>query len=128
MKKSDELTDKIVTLVRETNPTKKAICKYAGITAQTLITWLKTDEEFKRKYDEAVDDYLNDINIEAKTSLRKLISGYYYEETKTVLVGGGGPDGSEEMIKEKHVMKKYVAPSASMIEYALSNLDPKNFD
>jgi len=128
MKKSNELIDKIITQVRKTNPTKTALCKYAGITMQTLITWLKTDQNFKEQYDAAVDDYLNEINIEAKTSLRKLVTGYSYTETKTVLVGGGGEDGSEEMIKEKHVYTKHVGPSATMVAYVLSNLDPKNFD
>lgn len=125
MKKSDDIKAKIIETVRNLNPTKIALCKKFGITWQTLKNWMEEDPEFKMGYEKAIKDYLNGINIEAKKSLNKLVKGYSYNETKTVYVAG--PDG-EPMIAQKTVTRKHVPPSAAAVTFALTNLDPENFE
>lgn len=125
MKKSDEIKKAIIETVRKLNPTKSALCKKFGITWQTLKNWMEEDNLFKEAYNKAIKDYLNEINIEANKSLLKLVKGYSYNETKTIYVAG--PSG-EPMIAQRTITKKQVPPNATAVTYALSNLDPENFD
>ena len=125
MKKTDDKKQAIVETVRTLNPTKVALCKKFGITWQTLKNWLEEDAAFKCSYEKAISDYLNEINIEAKKSLSKLVKGYSYSETKTVYVAGAE---GEPVIAQKKVTKKHVPPNATAVTYALSNLDPENFE
>lgn len=125
MKKSDEIKQEIIETVRKLNPTKAALCRKFGITWQSLQNWMKEDEDFCAAYKKAAREYLDKINIEAKKSLSKLVKGYDYEEIKTIYVAGA--DG-EPVIAQKTVIKKHVPPNATAVTYALSNLDPENFE
>lgn len=125
MKKGKEIKESIVVMVRELNPTKKAICIKHGITWQTLKNWLEEDTQFKADYEQAIRDYLNTINVEARDSLGKLVKGYDYEEEKTIYMPG--PEG-KPVIAQKTVTKKHVPPNANAVIYALSNLEPENFE
>jgi len=125
MKKNDEIKESIVTMVRQLNPTKTAVCKKHGITWQTLKNWTIEDPKFAEDYKNAIKDYLNGINVQARKSLAKLVKGYYYNEQKTIYV----PDADgEPVIAQRTVTKKHVPPSATAVTYALSNLDPENFE
>lgn len=125
MKKNEEIKSGIIEMVRTLNPTKASVCKKHGITWQTLKNWTEEDKAFAIAYKNAIKDYLNDINIAARKSLGKLVKGYSYNEEKTIYVAG--PDG-EPMIAQKIVTKKHVPPNAAAVTYALSNLDPENFE
>lgn len=125
MKKNDEIKNSIVEMVRRLNPTKAALCKKHGITWNTLKNWREDDTEFDKAYKSAVKDYLNEINISARKSLGKLVKGYSYNEEKTVYISG--PDG-EPVILQKTITKKHVQPNPTAVTYALSNLEPENFE
>ncbi|HKM13362.1 MAG TPA: hypothetical protein VJY42_00330 [Candidatus Methanomethylophilaceae archaeon] len=125
MKKNEEIKASIINLVRKLNPTKTMVCKKHGITWQTLKNWMQEDDEFAKAYKGAIKDYLDNINIEAKKSLAKLIKGYYSKEEKTIYVEG--PE-DKVVIVQKTVTKKHIGPNASAVTFALSNLDPENFE
>lgn len=125
MKKSDDIKKSIIDMVRRLNPTKSAVCKKHGITWQTLKNWMQEDPTFADEYRQAVKDYLQDINVSARKSLSKLVKGYNYNEEKTIY--GPGPEG-EPVILQKTIIKKHVPPNAMAVTYALTNLDPENFE
>ncbi|MEG1838461.1 MAG: hypothetical protein RR220_04130 [Bacteroidaceae bacterium] len=125
MKKSDDIKRDIIEMVRKNNPTKTALCNKFGITWQTLKNWTEEDTEFKNEYDNAIKFYLNKINIQSNKSLEKLVKGGYYEEIKTVYMAD---KNGEPTIAQKTVTKKYYPPNATAVIFALSNLDPKNFE
>lgn len=125
MKDCKKTKESIIEMVRDLNPTKKVLCKKHDITWQTLKNWLEKDKSFAEQYKQAIKDYLDGINVEAKKSLSKLITGYYYEEEKTFYM----PDAEgNPVITQKVVVKKHVPPSASAVTFALSNLEPENFE
>lgn len=125
MKKSDDIKKSIIDMVRRLNPTKSAVCKRHGITWQTLKNWMQEDPAFADEYRQAVKDYLQDINVSARKSLSKLVKGYNYNEEK--IIYGPGPEG-EPVILQKTIIKKHVPPNAMAVTYALTNLDPENFE
>lgn len=129
MKKSDDIKKSIIDMVRRLNPTKSAVCKKHGITWQTLKNWMQEDPAFADEYRQAVKDYLQDINVSARKSLSKLVKGYNYYEEKTIY--GPAPEGSKDntpIICQIVRIKKHVPPNAMAVTYALTNLDPENFE
>lgn len=124
-KKTQKLIEKIYQIVREENPSKNCIAKKVKISSQTISNWLNDDKVFKRGYDEAVSIFFKNINYDAKKSLKKLVTGFEYEELKTVYVDNGMGD---PVIRERIVTKKYVAPNIEAIKFVLKNIEPENFE
>lgn len=124
-KKTPELVEKIYALVREENPSKNRIARRFKLSAQTIANWLHEDEAFRAGYEEAVNYFLDNIKIDAKLSLKKLVNGYEYEEVKTVYIDNGEGD---PIIKERVVFQKHVPPSIQAIAFVLKNVEPEKFD
>lgn len=114
----------ILDMVERLNPSKVALCKKAGITVQTLDNWLRDDEDFAERYAAAVRAHLDGLSVDARKSLKKLIKGYTVTERKTVYIVVEG-----ELVKDKVVeTERHIPPSVAAVVFALSNLDPRNFE
>lgn len=124
MKKSEKIKKGICDTVRELNPTVRALCRQFGITTRTFYYWKSNDEEFRKAYEQAVRAYLTGLNIDAKRSLKKLVTGFFVTDTKTVY--GPGTDGAE--ILQVIEIKREIPPSVEAVKFALTNLDPDNFE
>lgn len=124
-KKTQKIIDKIYQIVREENPSKNSIAKRVKVSSQTITNWLNEDECFKKGYEDAVNDFFKNISVDAKRSLKKLVTGFSYNEIKTVYVDNGMGD---PLIKERVVTEKYVIPNIDAIKFVLRNLEPKMFE
>jgi hypothetical protein len=64
---SEELTDKICSIIASSNKGMHAICKEVGISYPTHLNWLRTYEEYLSKYVRAKEDqadFLSDEMLE----------------------------------------------------------------
>ena len=125
MKKNEKIKRGICETVKELNPTVRALCRRFGITTRTFYYWKMKDEAFRKAYEEAVQEYLTGLNIDAKKSLAKLVKGFTVTDTKTFY----GPDkNGEAVIVEVIETKREIPPSVEAVKFALTNLDPSNFE
>lgn len=125
MKKNDKIKKGICDTVRELNPTVRALCRKFGITTRTFYYWKQNDEGFRQAYDEAVQAYLTGLNIDAKKSLAKLVKGFTVTDTKTFY---GTDVNGEPVILQVIETKREIPPSVEAVKFALTNLDPENFE
>lgn len=100
-----------------------------GISKDTFYEWIKTKTDFadivKNAKKEFQDWEYNGILSDAKKSLRTLICGMEYEETKIEL--GRGHTGGELKIVRKTTTTKKVLPNATAVIFALCNRDPEHW-
>lgn len=105
------------------------ICKKVGISQDTYNSWENHRPEFAEMLQRANAERMNRFKIEARKSTLKKITGYDYDETRTVFTEGKpGADGqTKPKIKEKTVIKKHVPPDTNMLIFVLKNTDSENF-
>lgn len=110
--------------------TEAEACRRAGISDETLRNWKRDKLEFlsllKSAEKEAQEWELNGILASAKKSLRVLIEGKEYDETKTEYENDPNNPG-QPRIKRQIVTKKIILPSATAVIFALCNRDPENW-
>ncbi len=125
MKKTEQLKNKICKVTQELNPTITSLCRKFGISTRTFYYWHRKDEDFRNAYDKAVRVYIDNLNIDAKKSLAKLVKGFTVVDTKTVY---GPGQGDEPVIIQMIEMKREIPPSVEAVKFALTNVDPDNFE
>lgn len=102
--------------------------KLAGITKPTYYDWLEKNLDFSNRVKEAKarfeDWQLHGILEDARKSLKTLICGLEYDETKTEYE----PDKSgSPRIKKQTTVTKKILPNATAVIFALCNRDPENW-
>lgn len=104
--------------------------KRAGIQKDTFYNWLEQFSAFSAAVKEAEDAYqdwlLNGIKDDALKSLKTLICGLDYEETKTEYEQNPN-DPSQPRIKKQTVITKKILPNATAVIFALTNRDPERW-
>lgn len=107
---------------------RNTAAKRAGIDSDTLRNWLREFSSFSAAVKEAEDEYqswlLNGIKEDALKSLKTLICGLEYNETKTEYESG--KDG-KPVIKRQMVTSKRILPNATAVIFALTNRDPEKW-
>lgn len=129
-KYSCEIRDRICQLIENDSFTIPEICKLVGISVSTFHEWRASKLDFSDAVKKARDRFSDIMVVEAKRSLRKLICGYDYTESATESVDTGKIDdnGNKILKVKKHVSRKrHVEPNTVAIIFALTNLDPSNW-
>lgn len=130
-KYSKKLVEKIVGLIKSDTFTIAEICRQVGITPKTFHEWVNEYEDFAQAVEQAREELMQTMVIEAKKSLRKKLCGYDVEETRTVTVPD--PKNLDEhgkpkaKIKERITTKKHVAADTTAIIFTLTNGDPDHW-
>lgn len=129
-KYSKKMVSKIVGLIKSDTYTIAEICRQVGITTKTYHEWVNEREEFALAVEEAREERMQMMVIEAKKSLMKKIKGYDVTETKVVTVPGKKKDANgnpEPAIKEQTTTKKHIQPDTAAIIFTLTNGDPEHW-
>lgn len=125
-KYNKQMTERILSLIREDTYTIREICRQVRICPATLYRWIEEHEDFARAIEEAHEERRQFFVQEAKKSLLKKIQGYDVTETKVVTIPSKG-DETKPRVKEQITTKKHVAPDTAAIIFTLTNTDPKNW-
>lgn len=123
-KYSNKRARKIFSLIEKDSYTIAEICASVGISERCFYDWKAENAEFADGITRARETFTRKSLVECERSLTKLICGYEYEESKTVMVND--PAG-RPTIKEKTIMKKKVAPNLGAIIHYQTNKDPENW-
>ena len=124
-------TPEVVNIICESlahGDSRQLACKKAGISDETLATWMRDNLEFLAVVKNAEDEFRNwehtQLLTSAKKGLRVLIEGQETEETTTEYE----PDlDGNPRIKRQTTKVKKIPPSATAIIFALVNRDPDNW-
>lgn len=120
---SKKTVEKIVGLIKSDTYTIAEICRQVGITPKTYHQWVNDYPDFADAIEQAKDERMQVMVIEAKKSLMKKIQGYDVTETKVVTVPTKG-DPSKPTIKEQTTQKKHIQPDTAAVIFTLTNGDP----
>lgn len=108
--------------------TKEVAAKAGGISVSTFCEWQATKPEFSEAVKKAIDSFedwqLNGILADAKKSLKTLICGLEYDETKTEYENDGKGNAR---IRKQTVVTKRIMPSPTAVIFALCNRDPEHW-
>lgn len=131
MKKyNKKIAERILAMIRSDTYTITELCKNAGISRQTFYNWQNDNPEFAQAVEDAKDEFLDTMVVEAKKSLRKKVQGYDVTETKVVTVPGKDKDAKgnpKPVIKEQTTTKKHIQPDTAAIIFTLTNGDPDHW-
>lgn len=121
-KYSKKIVDRICSLISKDSYTVAEICELSGIAISTFYEWQEKKPEFSEALEKARDQLDQILVKEAKNSLRKLVTGYTVDETKTVYE----PSKKDEInvkpkIKEQTIVKKHFQPSVPAVIFTLTN-------
>lgn len=129
-KYNKKMVAKIVGLIKSDTYTIAEICRQVGISTKTFHEWVNEHEDFALAVEEARDELMQTMVIEAKKSLRKKIQGYDVTETKVVTIPSKekDKDGKEKpRVKEQTTVKKHIQPDTAAIIFTLTNGDPDHW-
>lgn len=129
-KYNKKMVAKIVGLIKSDTYTIAEICRQVGISTKTFHEWVNEHEDFALAVEEARDELMQTMVIEAKKSLRKKIQGYDVTETKVVTIPSKekDKDGKKKpRIKEQTTVKKHIQPDTAAIIFTLTNGDPDHW-
>ena len=114
----------------ERGETLERAAQLGGITYKTVNEWMNTKSEFGdavKRAQQAYEDWeYKQLLSDAKKSLKSLILGIEYEETKTTYE----PDPrnpANPRIKSQVVTTKRIPPNATALIFALCNRDPEHW-
>ena len=122
--------EKIVGLIKSDTYTIAEICRQVGITPKTYHQWVNDYPDFADAIEQAKDERMQAMVIEAKKSLMKKIQGYDVTETKVVTVPGTKKDekgNPKPIIKEQTTTKKHIQADTAAIIFTLTNGDPEHW-
>lgn len=129
-KYSKKIVDAICSLIKADSYTIAEICKNVGISKDTYYNWLKSKPDFSDAIKRAESEFTQDILVECKRSLRKLITGYTVKEKKTVMVDSKKKDAKGNpipQVKEQITTEKHFQPNLGAIIHFQTNQDPDNW-
>ena len=102
-------------------------CKVSRV---TFYNWMRVHPEFADAVRDAQEHYANwehyTLSADAKLSLKRLICGYEYDESKTTYERDP-VNPSAPRIKGRVVTHRTVPPNAAAVIFALCNLDPEHW-
>ena len=127
---SKKTVEKIVGLIKSDTYTIAEICRQVGITPKTYHQWVNDYPDFADAIEQAKDERMQAMVIEAKKSLMKKIQGYDVTETKVVTVPGTKKDekgNPKPIIKEQTTTMKHIQPDTAAIIFTLTNGDPEHW-
>ena len=127
---SKKTVEKIVGLIKSDTYTIAEICRQVGITPKTYHQWVNDYPDFAYAIEQAKDERMQAMVIEAKKSLMKKIQGYDVTETKVVTVPGTKKDekgNPKPIIKEQTTTKKHIQADTAAIIFTLTNGDPEHW-
>ena len=125
-----KIVEKIVGLIKSDTYTIAEICRQVGITPKTYHQWVNDYPDFADAIEQAKDERMQAMVIEAKKSLMKKIQGYDVTETKVVTVPGTKKDekgNPKPIIKEQTTTKKHIQADTAAIIFTLTNGDPEHW-
>ena len=123
-KYNKKIVKDICSIIEKDSYTIPEICKMVGIDEATYHRWKIDKPEFCEAIEKARDKFIKNGLVECEKSLMKLITGYEYEESKTVVVNDGS---NNPKIKEKLTTKKHVPPNLGAVIHFQTNKDPDNW-
>ena len=129
-KLSKKTVERIVGLIKSDTYTIAEICRQVGITPKTYHQWVNDYPDFADAIEQAKDERMQAMVIEAKKSLMKKIQGYDVTETKVVTVPGTKKDekgNPKPIIKEQTTTKKHIQADTAAIIFTLTNGDPEHW-
>ena len=127
---SKKTVERIVGLIKSDTYTIAEICRQVGITPKTYHQWVNDYPDFADAIEQAKDERMQAMVIEAKKSLMKKIQGYDVTETKVVTVPGTKKDekgNPKPIIKEQPTTKKHIQADTAAIIFTLTNGDPEHW-
>ena len=127
---SKKTVGRIVGLIKSDTYTIAEICRQVGITPKTYHQWVNDYPDFADAIEQAKDERMQAMVIEAKKSLMKKIQGYDVTETKVVTVPGTKKDekgNPKPIIKEQTTTKKHIQADTAAIIFTLTNGDPEHW-
>ena len=127
---SKKTVERIVGLIKSDTYTIAEICRQVGITPKTYHQWVNDYPDFADAIEQAKDERMQAMVIEAKKSLMKKIQGYDVTETKVVTVPGTKKDENgnpKPIIKEQTTTKKHIQADTAAIIFTLTNGDPEHW-
>lgn len=127
---SKKTVERIVGLIKSDTYTIAEICRQVGITPKTYHQWVNDYPDFADAIEQAKDERMQAMVIEAKKSLMKKIQGYDVAETKVVTVPGTKKDekgNPKPIIKEQTTTKKHIQADTAAIIFTLTNGDPEHW-
>ena len=127
---SKKTVERIVGLIKSDTYTIAEICRQVGITPKTYHQWVNDYPDFADAIEQAKDERMQAMVIEAKKSLMKKIQGYDVTETKVVTVPGTKKDekgNPKPIIKEQMTTKKHIQADTAAIIFTLTNGDPEHW-
>ena len=127
---SKKTVEKIVGLIKSDTYTIAEICRQVGITPKTYHQWVNDYPDFADAIEQAKNERMQAMVIEAKKSLMKKIQGYDVTETKVVTVPGTKRDekgNPKPIIKEQTTTKKHIQADTAAIIFTLTNGDPEHW-
>lgn len=124
-----ERVNVILDSIRSGDSIKVAAAR-GGINLDTFYTWQKEKAEFSEAVKEARREFENwemeGILKDAQKSLKRLICGEEYDETKTEYEQDPR-NPSQPRIKKQTVTHKKILPSPTAVIFALVNRDPEHW-
>ena len=127
---SKKTVERNVGLIKSDTYTIPEICSQVGITPKTYHQWVNDYPDFADAIEQAKDERMQAMVIEAKKSLMKKIQGYDVTETKVVTVPGTKKDekgNPKPIIKEQTTTKKHIQADTAAIIFTLTNGDPEHW-
>ena len=127
---SKKTVERIVGLIKSDTYTIAEICRQVGITPKTYHQWVNDYPDFADAIEQAKDERMQAMVIEAKKSLMKKIQGYDVTETKVVTVPGTKKDekgNPKPIIKEQTTTKTHIQADTAAIIFTLTNGDPEHW-
>lgn len=125
-----KMVDRIIGLIKSDTYTIAEICRQVGINTKTYHEWINEKEEFALAVEQAKEELMQSMVLEAKKSLRRKLVGYDVTESRTVTVPSGKKDDNgndKARIKEHITTKKHVAADTTAIIFTLTNGDPEHW-
>lgn len=114
----------------ENGETFERAAELGGIVKSTFYRWMDENKDFKDAVKRAKDVFLewemNGILSDAKKSLKALICGQEWEETKTEYEQDPHNPGQPRIKKQTTITRKAL-PNATAVIFALCNRDPDNW-
>ncbi|MDU1890293.1 MAG: hypothetical protein E6767_06345 [Dysgonomonas sp.] len=123
-KYSQELVERIVSLLEEDTYSVSEICKLLKIARKSFYEWKDSKPEFKEAVENAQAHCNEKMEALARRSLRRKLEGYTMTEVRTVYVADE-EDPSGWKVKARIVKEKEYAPDDKSIRFVLRDRSSK---
>ena len=118
---NSKILRKITDLYKSDSYTIAEVCVKVGISERSYYNYQSQDAVFAESIEKAKQEFNDQMLVECRKSLVKLIKGYDYEEKKTLTVAG---KDNKPIIKEQIITKKHMSPNLGAIIHFQTNRDP----